>query len=287
MNAMLACIDGSYIANSVRMVRSRDARAFLIVEGESDEIFFERLIDRTRCKIEVAKGRENAIEAFYELRRSSFAGVLVVVDADFDVLAGRLPLPLGLLFTDTHDLETMLLASRALDKLLRKVGKQDKLQAFEAKHGKVREKLLASAAPLGGFLWLSNSEQMNLRFSEIKLGKFIDDKTLQVNEKSIIKAVLDHSSRPDLGINTIAEKLAAMNVALHDPWHVCSGHHLTELLALALRKAIGTHDTGKMSAEQVETMLTLAYEAADFPATGLYADIRAWQHASAPFVVLA
>lgn len=149
MNAMLACVDGAYVANSVRMVRSQDPRAFLIVEGETDEVFFERFTDPIRCKVVVAEGRANAIEAFEELQRTRFAGVLVVVDADFNVLNGHLPLPLGLLFTDTHDLETMLIASPAFDKLLRSVGKKNKLRAFDDKHGAMREKLLTSAAPLG------------------------------------------------------------------------------------------------------------------------------------------
>jgi hypothetical protein len=287
MNAMLACVDGAYLANSLRMVRSQDPRAFLIVEGETDEIFFERFIDPLRCKIEVAKGRENAIDVFDELQRTRFAGVLVVVDADFNVLDGRLPLPLGLLFTDTHDLETMLLASRAFDKLLRSVGKKDKLKAFEAKHGKVRETLLASAAPIGRFLWLSLSEKLNLRFEDLKFGKFVDDKTLHVDESSMIRAVLNHSSKHALDVGTIAAKLATLNVALHDPWHVCSGHHLTELLAIAFRKAIGSHDAGEMGVEQVERMLALAYEAADFPSTELYAAIRTWERLSPPFLVLA
>lgn len=169
MNAMLACVDGAYIANSVRMVRSQDPRAFLIVEGETDEVFFERFTDPVRCKIVVAEGRENAIDAFDELQRTRFAGVLVVVDADFDVLNGRLSLPLGLLFTDTHDLETMLIASQALDKLLRRVGKKDKLRAFEAKHGSIRERLLTSAAPLGRLLWLSlRGDPSSLQRPEIR-----------------------------------------------------------------------------------------------------------------------
>jgi hypothetical protein len=265
----------------------QEPRAFLIVEGETDEIFFERFIDPLRCKIEVAKGRKNAIDAFDELQRTRFAGALVVVDADFNVLDGRLPLPLGLLFTDTHDLETMLLASRAFDKLLRSEGKKDKLKAFEAKHGKIREKLLASAAPIGRLLWLSLFEKLNLRFEDLKFGKFVDDKTLHVDESSMIKAVLNHSSKHALDVGTIAAKLATLNVALRDPWHVCSGHHLTELLSIALRKAIGSHDAGEMGVEQVERMLALAYEAADFPSTELYAAIRTWERLSPPFLVLA
>lgn len=103
----------------------------------------------------------------------------------------------------------------------------------------------------------------------------------------MIKTVLDHSRRHDLDVDTIAVKLATISAAPHDLWHVCSGHHLTELVAIALRKAIGTHDAGEMSVERVEQMLMLAYEAADFPSTALHAGIRAWERLSSPFVVLA
>lgn len=134
---------------------------------------------------------------------------------------------------------------------------------------------------------LSLSDKMHLDFKKLKFGKFIDDKTLNVDERRMIKAVLDHSCRHDLKVDMIAAKLAPMSVTLDDLWHVCSGHHLTELMAIALRKAIGSYDAGDRSVEQIEQMLLLAYEGADFPSTQLYAAIRVWERLSPPFVVLA
>lgn len=136
-------------------------------------------------------------------------------------------------------------------------------------------------------LWLSLSERLDLRFNELKFGKFVDEKTLDVDESRMIKAVLDHSSRHDLDAATIAEKLATMNAAHLDSWHLCSGHHLTELLSIALRKAIGSYNAGEMGVERVKQMLLLAYESADFLSTGLYAAIRVWERLSPPFEVLA
>ncbi len=256
------------------------------MEGLTDEVFFERLTDVHRCRIDVAYGREHALDAFDELRKSGFAGALFVVDADFDVLDGRLPLPLGLLFTDTHDLETMLLASPALDKLLRQVGQRDKIEAFQQKHGQVRERLLASGEALGGLLWMSLRDGLHLDFKELKFGKFVDDKTLQADVPKLVKTVLDHSRRHDLDAAALVAALTASSAAAHDPWHLCCGHHLTEILAIALRKALGSHNAGEVGAEQVEHMLMLAYEAADFRATRLHAAIRAWEEQSRPFVVL-
>jgi hypothetical protein len=252
----------------------------------TDEVFFERLTDADRCRIDVANGRENAMDAFAEIRNTGFAGALFIVDADFDVVDGRLPLPVGLLFTDTHDVETMLIKSPALDKLLRQVGQRDKITAFRKKHGDIRERLLASGAPLGRLLWLSLHDGLNLRFEELRYGKFIDDKTLDVDERKMIKAVLDHSGRHDLDQGTIASALASLRSADHNPWHLCCGHHLTEILAIALRKAIGTNNSKDMPVEQVEHMLMLAYEAVDFRSTELYGAIHAWEGLNHPFVVL-
>jgi Protein of unknown function (DUF4435) len=221
------------------MLRTQDKRAFLVVEGWTDEIFFERFVDAGACAIMVAYGRENAIEAFGELHKSRFAGALVVVDADFDVLAGRVPLPLGLLFTDTHDVETMLVASPAFDKILREIGQEEKVESFLAKHGDLRSRLLESARPIGSLLWVSLRERVGLRFEELRYGKFIDDKTLIVDPRKMLKAVLDHAGRHDLKAEDLALFVEEIVAIEHDPWHLCSGHHLTEILAIALRKAIG------------------------------------------------
>jgi hypothetical protein len=285
MNATLAPV-GAELANDIRMSRSQDPRAVLVVEGMTDELFFERLTDAGRCRIEVAYGRGNAMEAFDELGKTGFAGVLFVLDADFDILDGRAPVSVGLLFTDTHDLETMLIASPALDKLLRQVGQRDKIRAFRQKHGEIRERLLASGAALGRLLWVSLRDGLHLRFEDLKYGKFVDDKTLEVDERKMIKAVLDHTGRHDLDEGAIAAAVATLGAVNHDPWHVCCGHHLTEILALAFRKALGTYNANEMRVEQIEHMLMLAYEAADFRSTRLYAAIRSWEELSHPLVVL-
>lgn len=281
MSAMLAAVDGAYLANQIRMLRSQDLRGVLVVEGPTDEVFFERLTDETRCRIDVAHGRENALDAYAVLR--GLAGVLVVVDADFDVLEGRLPLPFGLLFTDAHDIEAMLIASPALDKLLRQVGNKVKIDVFRQKRGEVRERLLASGAAPGHLLWLSLRSGLHLKFEELNFGKFVDDRTLEVAPAKMVKAVLDHHNRHDLDRDAILADLMAATRPEHDPWHLCCGHHLTEILSIALRKALASHNAGEMSVKRVEDMLMLAYETVFFRGTPLY---LSWERLSRPFRVL-
>lgn len=52
------------------------------------------------------------------LEKDAFLGVLAIVDADFDILESKLPESKNVLFTDAHDLETMIMKSFALEKVL-------------------------------------------------------------------------------------------------------------------------------------------------------------------------
>jgi Protein of unknown function (DUF4435) len=69
----------------------------------------------------------------------------------------------------------------------------------------------------------------------------------------------------------------------HDPWQVCCGHDLTEILSFALQKTIGSM---KVDAIELERSLRLAYEAAYFHSTQLYQSIRLWESKNQPFNIL-
>jgi len=70
------------------------------------------------CLMVNAFNKENAINSLLMLDSNSFPGVLAIVDSDFRVLERNFPTNRNLLPTDFHDLETMLLVSPALDKVL-------------------------------------------------------------------------------------------------------------------------------------------------------------------------
>ncbi|MDC3956012.1 DUF4435 domain-containing protein [Polyangium jinanense] len=285
-NAMLDAINGAHIANKIRMERSQHAGSFLVVEGVSDKRFFDWLIDKNKCKIVVAYGRDKALDAFHRLQVPSFDGVLFVIDADFDAIEGRKPPSISVIFTDTHDLETMLLASPAFEKVLLQVGSEEKVDKFRGQYGDLRACLLRCAKHLGYMLWLSRKDRLNLKFEELKFGKFVDEKTLLLDPAEMVKVVANHSQRPDLKNDVLLTRLAALYDDGHDPLHVCCGHHLTEILAFALRKAWGTNDAGAFDGPMVERMLVLAYDEGLFVTTQLYASIRAWESQHPPFIVL-
>jgi hypothetical protein len=139
-------------ANELRMRRSTHQGTFLIVEGDSDAKCYRQLIDTSCCQLVIARNRNMAISVLKILQAPVVPGVIAIVDKDFDELNGTLPEIPNLFFTDTHDLETMLLRSPALEKLLGEFASEEKL----AKFGRdVRDVILNSGCTIGYLLWVS------------------------------------------------------------------------------------------------------------------------------------
>ncbi|WP_310429004.1 DUF4435 domain-containing protein, partial [Chamaesiphon sp. VAR_48_metabat_135_sub] len=114
-------------ANEIRQQRSTFKGSFLLVEGSTDKVFYERFTDCDRCKLRVVSGKPSSkklvIRVLEILDEDNFPGVLGIVDADFDrCLSPLLDRSPNLILTDTHDLETLIIQSPALDKLLLEFG---------------------------------------------------------------------------------------------------------------------------------------------------------------------
>jgi Protein of unknown function (DUF4435) len=280
-------------ANTVRQQRSTFSGTFLLVEGRSDKIFYSNFIDNVLCRFLVTDGKDNAMKTLNSLEKSGYTGVLAIVDADFDRLEISPPQSPNLLRTDTHDLETMILKSPALDKLLAIYCSDDKLKEFGRN---VRAALLEAGMSIGYFLWLSKSENLNLTFDGIKFKEFIDDKTLQINELKLINEVKNKSQPTAKAVLSdpidIQKRIAAKKKDDHDPWQVCRGHDLVEILSIGLRKAWGSNDAidvvprSNERKSTLESQLSLAYEAAYFLKTQLHQEILTWESSNHPFKVL-
>jgi fructose-1-phosphate kinase PfkB-like protein len=139
------------VANQIRLRRSTFLGAFLLVEGSSDKVFYERFIDKTVCELVIVAGKPSSkirvMTVLRILEDSSFHGVLAIVDADFDRLETSAHHSPNLLRTDTHDLETMLIDSPALDKVIAEFGSEEKIAEF----GSVRAALVDAGISIGGF----------------------------------------------------------------------------------------------------------------------------------------
>ncbi|MCW6035823.1 DUF4435 domain-containing protein [Spirulina subsalsa FACHB-351] len=272
-------------ANAIRLRRSTFSGAFLLVEGSSDKVFYERFIDKKNCTVitNSIPGKQRVIEVLILLEGSEFQGILAVVDADFDHIQVPSQSTPNLLGTDTHDLETMLLQSLALDKVLAELGSEQKLAQFGQD---IRTALLEAGMPIGYLLWISQLDALNLSFNGLIFSRFINEQTLKIDEAKLIQEVKNKSQAFSLKNEDLQQRLTTQKNDSHDPWQVCCGHHLVEILSLGLRKAIGSAQAADIEPSRLERNLRLAYEEAYFYKTQLYLLICSWESRNQPFKVL-
>lgn len=270
------------IANQIRLRRSNFLGTFIIVEGRSDKLVYERLFCTEKCEFSIASNKDNVINALNILDQDNFKGVLAIVYADFTILEGSVHISSNLLITDDHDLEIMLIKSPALDKLLREIGSEEKILKF----GKDARKALVECGKIIGYLrWTSLKHNLNLKFEELTFSKFIEQKSLTINTLTLIQVVKNHSQKPALVDKEVEKLLNALQNPNHDLWHVCCGHDLICILSIGLCKTLGSCNTNDVKPEVLERELRLAYEESYFRSTQLYISIQNWEKNNSPYQI--
>jgi 5S rRNA maturation endonuclease (ribonuclease M5) len=263
------------IANSIRLLRGDHEGVFLIVEGHSDKLIYERLVNKQEVRVTIASGKNNAIKALSILEKEdNFRRVVAVIDADFSRIEQQIPDSNNLFLTDEHDLEMMLIKSAAFDKLLKERGSEEKIKAFTED---IRETLLKLGQEIGKLRWLSLRNKLDLKFEGLNFSKFIDKEKLSINIDELIISIKNHSQKLSLYEQQIKQDLSVISDENHDPWQLCCGHDFISILAIALWKVLGTRNANDVKKEDLERELRLAYELSYFYQTQIYTLMVNWQ----------
>jgi len=197
-------------------------------------------------------------------------------------LEGAAPHSGNLIFTDTHDLETMLLASPALDRVLSERADPQRIAAAD-----VRARLLAIGEPIGYLRWYNDREQRWLRFDDLEVERFVDARTLALDREDLLRTLRNRSkSLVVITDEELWQRTEGLADPSHDRWIVCCGHDLVRILSVALRRAFGANNEADVKPARLEESLRLAFSRAHFQATRLWAAIVAWEVNNPPWIVL-
>ena len=270
-------------ANEIRLKRQDHKGCFLVVEGRDDRLFFEQFVDRDACSVTVAEGKQAVAAVIEILNADHFAGVVGVIDADFDHVEGTERVNDNLITLETVDLEALQIRSSALDRVLVEFGGAKKIADF----GKdVRETLLSAALPIGCLRLHSLRTEMNLTFRELKYAECIESKSLTIDVRSLVREVKNRSQRPGLQCHEVERKIETIQRSVGDLWLVCYGADMVAILAIGLRSALGTNNTKTVAPELLRSCLRLAYQWSDLVNSQLGRDIREWTARNSGFRVL-
>lgn len=226
-------ITAHVVANTIRMKRSQFKGTIVVVEGSKDKKVYENFINNKECHIEIAHNKDNSTGAIKILEDSEVKGILAIIDADFWVLEEKRVDSNNIMLTDTHDIETMILQSPVLDRFIGEFGTENKIKVLKED---IRSILLNAGVPLGLLRWLSLKDNLNLKFEEVSFSNFVEKNTLKTNIPKMVKEVKNHSQLHSLDENLVIKNMDKLRDCECDPWHICCGHDLVNIISIGLRK---------------------------------------------------
>lgn len=283
MTIMRGEIDGHYVAAQIRLVRQIHKGSILILEGETDAKALEQFVDSAACDIEIAFGKDNALQALDLLEDEAFAGVVAVVDADFDRLTGITYRVENLCVTDHHDLDLTIFASLALDRYVAQHADKDRFKAeFQSDISLVRKKIIDACLPLACLRLTSERRSLRLYFKEMKLDQYVERSSLKLDCDKLISDILSRSSTNCTEAH-LRDYMESECACAHDAYQLVQGHDAAGMLGIALRQLLATRRDVHTWASEIEAGLRLAFDWEAAAGTKVYGCLRAWEKNNAPF----
>lgn len=282
---MIEYITPDRTANAI-MQKSDSFSSFLVIEGEFDELFFNKFTN-VDCNIEIGFGYEKVLKILEILNERKFTKALGIIDADFRILDAEVISIDNILITDFHDLEVSVINSDAFKNVLNFHIQKEKFEKNYSSFSDLRKHLFEIIKPLSYLKWLNIKNKLGIVFKPKESnGKTLDfSKFICINQLSfldfgtLIKTVLDYSnSKVKVAIKAeTLEKDLKDFITDVDLNHLCNGHDVIELMCLSLKKHISNLNSKAVSTETIHRELYLAYESSYFQDTKLYTDIKSWE----------
>jgi hypothetical protein len=275
------------IANAIMQDNSFNGY-YLIVEGNKDVKFYQKYIDKTTTRIREAFGSEKVKLVLKILNERGYSRRIGIIDSDFNAILNLNEQINGLYITDDHDVEIMIIKTKALEDVIYHYCSKSKIGDFEKKKGKTIREILFELGKEVGYLKLANKvHELGLIFkpstsegNQIKYKDFIDEDTLNfLGSDKMINSIMNYSrSKSSImkGKELIKETLNEIKKVDYDRHHLVNGHDVTNILYLLMKKTFGSKNKMLNDHNAVEDSLILAYDYVDFKQTNLYKDLEEW-----------
>lgn len=275
------------IANAI-MQNTTFKGHYLIVEGTKDSKLYGRFLNHQEIVIKEAFGKQKVKKVIQILTARGFDRKIGIIDADFSRITEEDIEINGIFITDDHDIEVMVIKTKALDDVLHLFCSNLKIKEFKKNHRvSVKDKIFELGKKVG-YLKLANKIfDLGLIFKPEKLGgnqikykNFISDKTLNyLGDEKLIDTVFNYSINKSTNIQDkiiISKKLSKIKGNEYPIEQLVNGHDLTNVLFILMKKVLSSKKKELYDSNSVEYFLTLAYQFDDYKMTYLYKNIKNW-----------
>lgn len=269
------------IVAEVKMTRTVQKGAVVIVEGPSDEKFW-RPRCQGGCSIVDGEGKGKVVEAIELLDQQDAKGVLGIVDADYDRLEEEEPRSENLVMLDTHDLECLLCRSSALNMVLAEFAVPSKIENLEAEEGvDVRTALLSRTLVFGKLRWAIVRFGLTVGADPVRIHGFVHEDSWRVDSEGLYDEVARILGR--YSASNLKDYVARLPDA--DPWETTRGHDMIGVLRIGLRQVLG-EGRRNVSDEQITRVLRVSIPSTELAATAVCERIKNWEKKNPMYRVL-
>lgn len=266
-------LDPSDIANNAMML-GQTGKTIVIVEGITDRRLYGKFMDPS-VEVVIAHSKNNVVGAVkLAVKRRKCEFVIGIVDADLDHIKESWLAP-QLFVTDTRDSETLMMKSDAFDDVMAEYGDEAKVRTYERRFGNIRENVVKSGYPLGIMMYLSDRYGWKLCFKNLEFSNFIQRDTMGIDVKAFLREVASISSSTP-GKDAMAQLLDGELQNPKDPWIVCRGHDVMEIMAIGLKEVFGSFNCKHITGSALSGSFRLAFDKEEFSTTKLYKDTKEW-----------
>lgn len=275
---MTSCLSQTAEEIVTEITMSAMTSPWLVVEGDNDGVFFSTRRLHGKPTLVTAKGWENVVGVVAKVIEENItASVYGFIDRDYREHLGISIDERNIVITDLRDLEVSMFESDGLHRILVELGSTHKLPCLpcgSVNVEEVRAAIYAIASKLGRLRYFSLKQKKNYRFKELDFSKIIDAKTLELNNEKLI-AQLNSVSGDTINIDFLESAFCAeLPDKLLDTRYLCSGHDISELLGLSLRRMWGSNNAKEVERDKIESKFRIGYPNEVFEETQMFRTLK-------------
>ncbi|MDE2858227.1 MAG: DUF4435 domain-containing protein [Chloroflexota bacterium] len=272
-----------------------EGETFVMVEGKTDELLWEEFRAKDDCTLYPAKGKDKIIAALEVAKKREMRGIAGIVDADYWLVTNAEELGTeNLLYDDCcPDMESILLHSPALRKVLRHSINADEIEQLHAFADTLKIEAQRLATELGYFRLLNHLNDYGLRCNSIRFAEVIDRDTLELDRDLVASKLAGDLA----GITS--EDLLRQVAELREQYppgnaQLCRGKDVVGIMAFILpilfKSEFGNDLSAAMTApvqdKGLSKYLRIAYEFGYFKETSLFDCICKWEDDNKPYRII-
>ena len=284
----MTAADGNSLFGETKFVRRPKKKTHVLVEGPKDRVLWEKFKSEN-CHILPQKYKGNVIDAIKIASERRERGRVGIVDGDYCLISDSsgLKLPNLLYDEDFPDSELILLSSPALENALREDLPTWCINYVVELSSNLRDLSLHLGSEFGYFRLVNHIEGYYLKFKGIKLAKYVDAETFQIDQEAFAKRLV--KCKPRLTSEHLLQQVGLLR-AQYPVGNVqlCRGKDVLAIIAHIL-PTVFKQVTGSNMKEPLKRRLRdyelsrsirKSYESRFFKRTTLHESIRRWERDS-------